>query len=204
MSQLPPPRPLDAIDRDILQILQADGRASIRSVAERVHVSRANAYARINRLIEDGVIRGLVERLLGEMRYALGGIVTLEPTVTGVEYSPQFAQVAGAADVMVVVNFELRIGERPHRVTVCLPFGGLLPHLTNAAGPGAVSAVMMSLSGAVSPSLRASLRPSRSTATSFAPRSSRARSAAPARRFARASAQRPASTNVVTAAAVSR
>ncbi|MFI5964604.1 Lrp/AsnC family transcriptional regulator [Streptomyces asoensis] len=59
----PPPRPLDAIDQDILQMLQADGRASIRSVAERVHVSRANAYARINRLIDDGVIRGFGARV---------------------------------------------------------------------------------------------------------------------------------------------
>ncbi|MFF1354869.1 Lrp/AsnC family transcriptional regulator [Streptomyces sp. NPDC058297] len=57
------PRPLDAIDRDILQMLQMDGRASIRSVAERVHVSRANAYARINRLIDDGVIRGFGARV---------------------------------------------------------------------------------------------------------------------------------------------
>ncbi|MEV6762431.1 Lrp/AsnC family transcriptional regulator [Streptomyces sp. NPDC051105] len=62
-AALPPARPLDAIDQDILQILQADGRASIRSVAERVHVSRANAYARINRLIEDGVIRGFGTRV---------------------------------------------------------------------------------------------------------------------------------------------
>ena len=60
---LPPARPLDAIDQDILRMLQADGRASIRSVAERVHVSRANAYARINRLIEDGVIRGFGARV---------------------------------------------------------------------------------------------------------------------------------------------
>ncbi|MFF8591760.1 Lrp/AsnC family transcriptional regulator [Streptomyces sp. NPDC015220] len=59
----PPPRPLDAIDQGILRILQADGRASIRSVAERTHVSRANAYARINRLIEDGVIRGFGARV---------------------------------------------------------------------------------------------------------------------------------------------
>ncbi|WP_329300692.1 Lrp/AsnC family transcriptional regulator [Streptomyces sp. NBC_00659] len=60
---VPPARPLDAIDQDILHMLQADGRASIRSVAERVHVSRANAYARINRLIEDGVIRGFGARV---------------------------------------------------------------------------------------------------------------------------------------------
>ncbi|MFI0737988.1 Lrp/AsnC family transcriptional regulator [Streptomyces sp. NPDC021100] len=58
-----PARPLDEIDRSILHMLQTDGRASIRSVAERVHVSRANAYARINRLIDDGVIRGFGARI---------------------------------------------------------------------------------------------------------------------------------------------
>ncbi len=58
-----PPRPLDSIDRSILRLLQEDGRASVRSVADRVHVSRANAYARINRLIEDGIIRGFTARV---------------------------------------------------------------------------------------------------------------------------------------------
>jgi DNA-binding Lrp family transcriptional regulator len=59
----PSARPLDAIDRAILRMLRTDGRASVRSVAARVHVSRANAYARINRLIEDGVIRGFSARV---------------------------------------------------------------------------------------------------------------------------------------------
>ncbi|MFI1798377.1 Lrp/AsnC family transcriptional regulator [Streptomyces sp. NPDC020379] len=59
----PPARPLDEIDRAILRMLRSDGRASIRSVSERVHVSRANAYARINRLIDDGVIRGFSARI---------------------------------------------------------------------------------------------------------------------------------------------
>ncbi|MER0243526.1 Lrp/AsnC family transcriptional regulator [Streptomyces sp. HSW2009] len=58
-----PARPLDPIDRDILRMLQQDGRASVRSVAEQVHISRANAYARINRLIDDGVIRGFSARI---------------------------------------------------------------------------------------------------------------------------------------------
>ncbi|MGC5344212.1 Lrp/AsnC family transcriptional regulator [Streptomyces sp. AM 4-1-1] len=63
LGRTPPARPLDSIDRDILGILQTDGRASIRALAERVHVSRANAYARINRLIDDGVIRGFSARV---------------------------------------------------------------------------------------------------------------------------------------------
>lgn len=59
----PPVRPLDSVDRGILRLLRADGRASVRSVAEQVHVSRANAYARINRLLDDGVIRGFSARI---------------------------------------------------------------------------------------------------------------------------------------------
>jgi flagellar motor switch protein FliM len=89
--------------------------------------------------IESGVIGGLIERLLGEMRYSLAPVVPLEPVVTGIEYSPQFAQVAGAADVMVVASFDLRIDDRPHRLTVCLPFSGLLPHLATAAAPAPAS-----------------------------------------------------------------
>ena len=60
------------------------------------------------------------------------------PSVTGVEYSPQFAQVAGAADVMVVGQLR-RCGStsEPTRSRVCLPFNGLLPHLAAAAAPAA-------------------------------------------------------------------
>lgn len=89
--------------------------------------------------IESGVVAGLVERLLGEMRYSLAGIIALEPSVTRVEYSPQFAQVAGASDVMVVATLELKINEQSHPLTVCLPFQDLLPHMVRAAAPSPVS-----------------------------------------------------------------
>jgi len=51
-------RPLDAPDRQILGELIKDARTSMRSLAERVHISRANAYARVDRLVADGVITG--------------------------------------------------------------------------------------------------------------------------------------------------
>lgn len=50
--------PLDDIDRRILSELTRDGRMSIRTLAERLHISRANAYARVQRLRETNVIRG--------------------------------------------------------------------------------------------------------------------------------------------------
>ena len=51
-------RTLDSTDRLILGELVRDARTSIRALAERVHVSRANAYARVDRLVADGVVTG--------------------------------------------------------------------------------------------------------------------------------------------------
>lgn len=49
---------LDATDRRIVAALTRDGRMSMRGLAESLHISRANAYTRVNRLQERGVIRG--------------------------------------------------------------------------------------------------------------------------------------------------
>ncbi|HZB30184.1 MAG TPA: Lrp/AsnC family transcriptional regulator [Streptosporangiaceae bacterium] len=50
--------PLDAIDQRIIEQLTQDGRMSIRTLAQTLHISRANAYARLERLRSSGVIRG--------------------------------------------------------------------------------------------------------------------------------------------------
>ncbi|WSU98053.1 Lrp/AsnC family transcriptional regulator [Streptomyces sp. NBC_01023] len=111
----PPARPLDAIDRDILRILQQDGRASIRSVSDRVHVSRANAYARINRLIEDGVIRGFSARVdheragQGSSAYVTLKIVqnswrTVRQQLTELPGTAHIALVSGDFDVLLLVH----------------------------------------------------------------------------------------------------
>ncbi|MFD6987854.1 Lrp/AsnC family transcriptional regulator [Streptomyces sp. NPDC059943] len=110
-----PPRPLDAIDRDILRILQTDGRASIRSVAERVHVSRANAYARINRLMEDRVIRGFGARInheragQGASAYITLKIVqnswrTVREQLQELPGATHIALVSGDFDVLLLVH----------------------------------------------------------------------------------------------------
>ncbi|WP_240659852.1 Lrp/AsnC family transcriptional regulator [Streptomyces sp. WAC 01529] len=113
--RLPDPRPVDAIDRDILQILHTDGRASIRAVAERVHVSRANAYARINRLIDDGVIRGFGARInheragQGASAYITLKIVqntwrTVREHLRALPGASHIALVSGDFDVLLLVH----------------------------------------------------------------------------------------------------
>ena len=56
-------RPLDAPDRQILRELIKDARTSIRSLAERVHISRASAYSRVGRLVDEGVITGFSAKI---------------------------------------------------------------------------------------------------------------------------------------------
>ena len=49
---------LDETDHEILEALRRDARISMRELAEVVHVSRANAYARVRRLQDSGVVLG--------------------------------------------------------------------------------------------------------------------------------------------------
>ncbi|MDN5745560.1 MAG: Lrp/AsnC family transcriptional regulator [Nocardioidaceae bacterium] len=48
---------MDAVDLEILDILTSDARTSVRAMANQVGISRANAYARVKRLTETGVIQ---------------------------------------------------------------------------------------------------------------------------------------------------
>jgi DNA-binding Lrp family transcriptional regulator len=63
--------PLDDTDRLIVAALRADGRLSMRALAARLHLSRANAYARLARLERDGVITGYTA-VIDPVRYGYG------------------------------------------------------------------------------------------------------------------------------------
>jgi len=70
---------MDDTDRMIVDALRADGRMSMRTLADLVHISRANAYARVARLERDGVITGYAA-LVDPVRYgyALSAYVYLD------------------------------------------------------------------------------------------------------------------------------
>lgn len=89
--------------------------------------------------LESAVVSGLYERFVNEIRYAFSSIVSVEPLVTGVEYSPQMVQLANASDAVIVARFALRLGDTEHPVTVCMSFNGLLPHLAASDGSDVMS-----------------------------------------------------------------
>ena len=63
---------LDEVDVGMVRLLQQDGRLSVRALAERLGISRANAYLRFNRLVDGGVIR----RFSAEVDHAALGLLT--------------------------------------------------------------------------------------------------------------------------------
>ncbi|MGI8881861.1 MAG: Lrp/AsnC family transcriptional regulator [Jatrophihabitans sp.] len=65
------PAELDDTDRELVELLRADGRASVRSLAEALHISRATAYARLDRLRSSGVVTGFSAQVHPE-RYGYG------------------------------------------------------------------------------------------------------------------------------------
>ena len=50
--------PLDEVNLRILEVLREDGRISMSALAERVNVSRASVYSRVEQLTASGVIAG--------------------------------------------------------------------------------------------------------------------------------------------------
>jgi DNA-binding Lrp family transcriptional regulator len=65
------PATLDDTDRAVVELLRGDGRASVRALADELHISRATAYARLDRLQREGVITGYAARVDPE-RYGYG------------------------------------------------------------------------------------------------------------------------------------
>ena len=65
------PVQLDDTDRAIVAELREDGRLSMRALAEKLHISRASAYTRVERLVSEGVITGYTASIDPE-RYGFG------------------------------------------------------------------------------------------------------------------------------------
>lgn len=55
--------PRDRLDRELIALLQADARRPIAGLAEALGVARSTVHDRLNRLEQDGVIRGYTVRL---------------------------------------------------------------------------------------------------------------------------------------------
>ena len=80
--------------------------------------------------VEMPLLRGLIERMLGELRYGFESMVDLTPKLKEIEYNAQFLRAHAPGDAVVVASFEMKIGAEECVSTICLPFNTILPVLS--------------------------------------------------------------------------
>lgn len=110
-----PPEPLDDIDRRMVAAPVDDGRLSMRALAEQVHISRAGAYSRLDRLTQTGVVTGFtatVDPARAGLQTAAYVALTIAQDawreisthLSAVRYVEHIALLAAEFDVLVLVR----------------------------------------------------------------------------------------------------
>lgn len=106
---------LDDTDLEIVTQLRRDGRLSVRALAERVHISRASAYTRLERLHRDGVITGYTARVdLDKLGLSTAAYVSVSiEQNTWREVLKSLSQLAGVERVSLVgAEFDMLVEVR--------------------------------------------------------------------------------------------
>ncbi|MBU2663115.1 flagellar motor switch protein FliM [Actinoplanes bogorensis] len=80
--------------------------------------------------VEMPLLRGLLERMLGELRYGFETLVELHPKLKEIEYNAQFLRAHQPGDACVIASFDMKIGAEETAHTFCLPFNTILPVLS--------------------------------------------------------------------------
>jgi len=91
--------------------------------------------------IEQALVRALMTDAAENLTNALGGLLPSGLSIAGIQYSSQFAQVAAASDLVIVVLFSMRLGDRTIPASVMLPASVVLEILTiqNPQAPDAAT-----------------------------------------------------------------
>ncbi|GMA27832.1 flagellar motor switch protein FliM [Arenivirga flava] len=82
--------------------------------------------------IEQSLIRNLMDDAIEDLEYSFGALLTDNVSIDSIHYNSQFAQAAAPSDLMLVAEFEVRVGDSSSPATVALPLGAVLPRLGNA------------------------------------------------------------------------
>jgi flagellar motor switch protein FliM len=80
--------------------------------------------------VEMSLLRGLQERMLGELRYGFETLVDISPKLKEIEYNAQFLRAHAPGDACVVATFDMKIGAEECLASLCLPFNMILPVLS--------------------------------------------------------------------------
>ena len=75
--------------------------------------------------IELRLVGRITDLFLGEMQHAWENVLHLELEVDRVESNPQLVQIIPANEVVILVSFELTVGDTRGMVNLCIPFNSI-------------------------------------------------------------------------------
>jgi flagellar motor switch protein FliM len=114
----------------ILEILESDGNAVfelnpqlVLLLVERLLGGNGQVVdePRMITLIEQKMIHKIIERALIDLRQAWNPISELNFKPVGFESNPDFVQVAPASEIVLIISFEVTIGEFSNLMNICYP-----------------------------------------------------------------------------------
>jgi flagellar motor switch protein FliM len=71
--------------------------------------------------IENALVRRIMDDTVEDLKYALGGLLSVPIEIDGVQYNSQFAQAAPTTELMIVAEFTLTVAERVTSASVAIP-----------------------------------------------------------------------------------
>jgi flagellar motor switch protein FliG/flagellar motor switch protein FliM len=126
IRSVPNPTTLGVIDMDPLKgsaILMIDP-AITAAFIDRLFGGPGKAANHFRTLtdIECAVMEGIYIRMLGNLRAAWVVVMDLRPRLTKLECNPHFVQIVPPNEMIVLVTFEVRIGDAEGMINLCIPY----------------------------------------------------------------------------------
>lgn len=81
--------------------------------------------------IETKILTNLFERSFDNLREAWSGIIEIDPFLSEMEINPQFLQMISPNETVVVISFNIMIGESSGMINICIPHVVLEPIVPN-------------------------------------------------------------------------
>ncbi|WOV86112.1 flagellar motor switch protein FliM [Sporosarcina oncorhynchi] len=81
--------------------------------------------------IETKILTNLFERSFDNLREAWSGIIEIDPFLSEMEVNPQFLQMISPNETVVVISFNIMIGESSGMINICIPHVVLEPIVPN-------------------------------------------------------------------------
>ncbi|MGC8766467.1 MAG: flagellar motor switch protein FliM [Brevinematia bacterium] len=128
---IPSPTTLGIINMDPLKgnaILEIDPTLTF-AIIDRLFGGKGETLKENRELtdIEKSVMESVIVRILSNLRESWTNVTDLRPRLGNIEVNPQFAQLVPPTDMVVLITFDVKLGEIEGMMNLCVPYVTIEP-----------------------------------------------------------------------------